>query len=151
MPRDHWGHPGESPLHSTPENYVRSRPRPEFFLQHRWSPAGRAGAGASVEDDEEAVVVAQVRVPLPAGGVEDGCGGLLHQGGGLAVDERLGVGGAERQAGSARETELARRVVAKFVHVHAPRGPAVQSEEHTSELQSRFDIVCRLLLEKKKK
>src|SRR5699024_11336979 len=25
----------------------------------------------------------------------------------------------------------------------------VRSEEHTSELQSRFDIVCRLLLEKK--
>src|SRR5579885_3516746 len=30
--------------------------------------------------------------------------------------------------------------------LHAPR-----SEEHTSELQSRFDLVCRLLLEKKKK
>src|SRR5699024_7410184 len=33
-------------------------------------------------------------------------------------------------------------------------GPAkviyLRSEEHTSELQSRFDIVCRLLLEKKK-
>src|SRR5437868_11972970 len=29
-----------------------------------------------------------------------------------------------------------------------PRG--VRSEEHTSELQSRFDLVCRLLLEKKK-
>src|SRR5437868_12720555 len=28
---------------------------------------------------------------------------------------------------------------------HTPR-----SEEHTSELQSRFDLVCRLLLEKKK-
>src|SRR5207249_10156646 len=28
----------------------------------------------------------------------------------------------------------------------APR----RSEEHTSELQSRFDLVCRLLLEKKK-
>src|SRR5437868_14283524 len=27
----------------------------------------------------------------------------------------------------------------------------VRSEEHTSELQSRFDLVCRLLLEKKKK
>src|SRR5437868_11321794 len=26
----------------------------------------------------------------------------------------------------------------------------VRSEEHTSELQSRFDLVCRLLLEKKK-
>src|SRR5207249_10031523 len=29
-------------------------------------------------------------------------------------------------------------------------GTQVRSEEHTSELQSRFDLVCRLLLEKKK-
>src|SRR5699024_11620618 len=29
--------------------------------------------------------------------------------------------------------------------------PSRRSEEHTSELQSRFDLVCRLLLEKKKK
>src|SRR2546428_5321785 len=28
---------------------------------------------------------------------------------------------------------------------------AIRSEEHTSELQSRSDLVCRLLLEKKKK
>src|SRR5699024_11342642 len=28
--------------------------------------------------------------------------------------------------------------------------PSGRSEEHTSELQSRFDLVCRLLLEKKK-
>src|SRR5207249_10885849 len=28
--------------------------------------------------------------------------------------------------------------------------PVTRSEEHTSELQSRFDLVCRLLLEKKK-
>src|SRR3989440_1301259 len=33
-----------------------------------------------------------------------------------------------------------------------PRGlPPPRSEEHTSELQSRSDLVCRLLLEKKKK
>src|SRR5437868_13255324 len=34
-----------------------------------------------------------------------------------------------------------------------PTGPGRRgrSEEHTSELQSRFDLVCRLLLEKKKK
>src|SRR5438067_5372341 len=33
-----------------------------------------------------------------------------------------------------------------------PVVPRLQrSEEHTSELQSRFDLVCRLLLEKKKK
>src|SRR5699024_11302661 len=29
-------------------------------------------------------------------------------------------------------------------------GLPLRSEEHTSELQSRFDLVCRLLLEKKK-
>src|SRR2546429_6454025 len=32
----------------------------------------------------------------------------------------------------------------------APR-PSDRSEEHTSELQSRLHLVCRLLLEKKKK
>src|SRR3712207_7677017 len=32
-----------------------------------------------------------------------------------------------------------------------PLGPARRSEEHTSELQSRQYLVCRLLLEKKKK
>src|SRR5207249_11441905 len=29
------------------------------------------------------------------------------------------------------------------------QGARLRSEEHTSELQSRFDLVCRLLLEKK--
>src|SRR5207249_10710401 len=33
----------------------------------------------------------------------------------------------------------------------ATGGAHGRSEEHTSELQSRFDLVCRLLLEKKKK
>src|SRR2546429_5145702 len=32
-----------------------------------------------------------------------------------------------------------------------PLGHLVRSEEHTSELQSRLHLVCRLLLEKKKK
>src|SRR5436190_2708441 len=31
-----------------------------------------------------------------------------------------------------------------------PSSPASRSEEHTSELQSHSDLVCRLLLEKKK-
>ena len=34
-------------------------------------------------------------------------------------------------------------------HIYA--GPNSRSEEHTSELQSRTNLVCRLLLEKKKK
>src|SRR5690242_21787224 len=33
----------------------------------------------------------------------------------------------------------------------ASLGGAVRSEEHTSELQSHVNLVCRLLLEKKKK
>src|SRR5437868_15226227 len=42
----------------------------------------------------------------------------------------------------------ARRAIRSF-----PMPPSItsRSEEHTSELQSRFDLVCRLLLEKKKK
>src|SRR5438105_10357449 len=34
---------------------------------------------------------------------------------------------------------------------HVALDPAVRSEEHTSELQSRVDLVCRLLLEKQHK
>src|SRR5690349_23900158 len=41
------------------------------------------------------------------------------------------------------EPPQARGRVDAFVHHH-------RSEEHTSELQSRRDLVCRLLLEKKK-
>src|SRR5699024_12248516 len=34
---------------------------------------------------------------------------------------------------------------------NSPVYSGIRSEEHTSELQSRFDLVCRLLLEKKNK
>src|SRR5260221_9604334 len=37
-----------------------------------------------------------------------------------------------------------------FLLQEAPRPAHVRSEEHTSELQSHSDLVCRLLLEKKK-
>src|SRR2546427_13055206 len=36
-------------------------------------------------------------------------------------------------------------------HVGEPARDRVRSEEHTSELQSQSNLVCRLLLEKKKK
>src|SRR2546427_6375106 len=35
-------------------------------------------------------------------------------------------------------------------HGEADHGQAMRSEEHTSELQSQSNLVCRLLLEKKK-
>src|SRR3989475_8129723 len=38
----------------------------------------------------------------------------------------------------------------RFHSPHAARG-AARSEEHTSELQSQSNLVCRLLLEKKKR
>src|SRR6202522_4722910 len=37
------------------------------------------------------------------------------------------------------------------IHQQQNRGHDLRSEEHTSELQSRRHLVCRLLLEKKKK
>src|SRR2546422_6072931 len=45
-----------------------------------------------------------------------------------------------------RQVEVAVRALREVVE----REP-VRSEEHTSELQSRLHLVCRLLLEKKKK
>src|SRR3712207_7707397 len=63
------------------------------------------------------------------------------------LDERLVLGGAVRWS-------LAGRDDARVGGVRAPRAEGVavlRSEEHTSELQSRQYLVCRLLLEKKKK
>src|SRR5579862_4967222 len=37
------------------------------------------------------------------------------------------------------------------VDLHLGHTPLLRSEEHMSELQSQFHLVCRLLLEKKKK
>src|SRR2546427_5134817 len=46
---------------------------------------------------------------------------------------------------------LARGEAAKAVKGKLPPGVTHRSEEHTSELQSQSNLVCRLLLEKKKK
>src|SRR5690606_41258485 len=53
-----------------------------------------------------------------------------------------GVGGRCRRGGQARALVVDRELHVGHEHV-------VRSEEHTSELQSREKIVCRLLLEKK--
>src|SRR5712664_5032437 len=53
---------------------------------------------------------------------------------------------------SARANGLAARLAGQHDEVGFGAGfGAERSEEHTSELQSRSDLVCRLLLEKKKK
>src|SRR5690606_41633497 len=53
----------------------------------------------------------------------------------------------------AMDEDLARQEAQDLVGGHTAVGatdPQVRSEEHTSELQSREKLVCRLLLEKKK-
>src|SRR5690349_22156965 len=55
-----------------------------------------------------------------------------------------------------RKTERVRRFGVREVRAEAERHRRAlvvgqRSEEHTSELQSRRDLVCRLLLEKKKR
>src|SRR5690606_41607631 len=62
------------------------------------------------------------------------------------------AGGGDRQLAEVRAEFTAGRGGHQWLHpIHQAEG-AVQprSEEHTSELQSRENLVCRLLLEKKK-
>src|SRR3712207_8476970 len=54
-----------------------------------------------------------------------------------------------RRGGRSSRRDPARRVIGGGPSREADREP-LRSEEHTSELQSRQYLVCRLLLEKKK-
>src|SRR5699024_8302897 len=61
----------------------------------------------------------------------------------------------ERHVDNAKEKDITSEIfelkqrIFKVKRVIIPMEELVQNEEHTSELQSRFDLVCRLLLEKK--
>src|SRR5207248_6817863 len=60
----------------------------------------------------------------------------------------------ERDCPFLAELGLGRKIAVSEAVVQVPAiapGRAPRSEEHTSELQSPYDLVCRLLLEKKKK
>src|SRR2546422_7764796 len=65
------------------------------------------------------------------------------------ADEVRGRGADERLWNrDQRERRAGRRAAEPDIH---QAGGLHRSEEHTSELQSRLHLVCRLLLEKKKK
>src|SRR2546422_3421680 len=76
-----------------------------------------------------------------------------------SVPARLAGGGADTarvQRSSGHGGQPARRSSRRSERLvpdsrAARGGRAARSEEHTSELQSRLHLVCRLLLEKKKK
>src|SRR2546429_765933 len=64
-----------------------------------------------------------------------------------------GVGGRRNESGGVHSGKTrAIEIGASAAVVALPDGHAqsLRSEEHTSELQSRLHLVCRLLLEKKK-
>src|SRR5688572_31872071 len=66
-----------------------------------------------------------------------------HEAGGEELVQRINVGGhAGHQASDGIAVEV--------LHVQPLQMREDRSEEHTSELQSQSNIVCRLLLEKKK-
>src|SRR2546422_4323916 len=56
----------------------------------------------------------------------------------------------EREGAVAEHALGVHQVADDFFDAPLPRRVAMRSEEHTSELQSRLHLVCRLLLEKKK-
>src|SRR5699024_11024310 len=61
-----------------------------------------------------------------------------------------GAGGAALRGARRVRADQRHRSGARGARGAGPDGvPRGRSEEHTSELQSRFDLVCRLLLEKK--
>src|SRR5436190_11091195 len=57
---------------------------------------------------------------------------------------------SRREASKSPPRTCPRRAPFRCRSSYEPRRPAGRSEEHTSELQSHSDLVCRLLLEKKK-
>src|SRR5438034_3818250 len=67
----------------------------------------------------------------------------------VAPHRELGV--LLTQPGQLGPLILAQRTVALTAAAPVSVHPVARSEEHTSELQSHSDLVCRLLLEKKKK
>src|SRR5690606_40347738 len=61
---------------------------------------------------------------------------------GVSIDAVIAMGGV------AKKSSLVMQTMADVLNM--PIKVATRSEEHTSELQSRENLVCRLLLEKKK-
>src|SRR5437867_7138999 len=66
----------------------------------------------------------------------------------LSLHDALPISTATLRGASPRASSSARSASAGF---SASMTKVSRSEEHTSELQSPYDLVCRLLLEKKKR
>src|SRR2546425_8927816 len=76
--------------------------------------------------------------------------GVATRGTKVAFGE-FGLKATTRGRLTARQLEAARRAMSRHIKRGGRIWIRVRSEEHTSELQSLAYLVCRLLLEKKKK
>src|SRR2546422_8969335 len=70
---------------------------------------------------------------------------------GVAAGAAAGPGRRRRSSAGCGSSPRASARAGLRGHAADARGDDPRSEEHTSELQSRLHLVCRLLLEKKKK
>src|SRR5260370_21214363 len=67
----------------------------------------------------------------------------------LSLHDALPISQAARQRG--RRSAASKARLGRVTSRSSAIASAARSEEHTSELQSHLNLVCRLLLEKKKK
>src|SRR5207249_9222703 len=98
----------------------------------------RLGEAAKFEPETDL----RLRILVTAGPLDDG--GEPLRGGPRGIRGQPHLFEIGRRQGMSHGQECKRR----FLSLR--RWRTFKSEEHTSELQSRFDLVCRLLLEKKK-
>src|SRR2546422_3895190 len=123
------------------------RLRFELDERHRWSLwySGEARPVPLVRDAEVGAWIGDAFVTLAD--LQDSTVGSRRPPGGEAVVVRGRAAGGvvEAEFLSLGDAEAPRATVTLTLY------PDRRSEEHTSELQSRLHLVCRLLLEKKKK
>src|SRR6266536_389941 len=165
-----------APSTVTPETFTRAvaglragQPRPEITLEEvpapqRLAPYGYALSGTVLRDGDEVATGRLILLHDPAG--HEAWHGTLRLvtyvtaelEPDLAADPLLPTVGwswlvealeASGAAFTAIGGTVTQTLSTRFGELAGPPTTA-RSEEHTSELQSRVDLVCRLLLEKKK-
>src|SRR5690606_35367445 len=114
---------------------VRPVGEAEVALERYAATGGRRGCAERAQFEREGFLQ-----PVRAGGME-------REEGARREPQRPVSGQARDPAGRDGPGPKSPR---RAAGTRAPRRPRRRSEEHTSELQSRENLVCRLLLEKKK-
>src|SRR5690606_5057023 len=152
------------PAEGLPETVVDERERRHVAALMRVNHAGEIAAQALYQGQALAAPQGPTREALLEAGREEAdhlawCAARIRElnsrtslldpfwyAGSFAIGLAAGLAGDRISLGFVAETE---RQVVEHLRGHLERLPHDRSEEHTSELQSRENLVCRLLLEKK--